>query len=106
MITLEPLTTFPDGSQLVVSTKYSGGGSFTCELYQSVSRDKGKLNLRAVSDRLEAPTCREAQEIAYGCAMRLYPNAPSGVRKPPYLIWPGPNIAPEPDYRGRRSKRR
>lgn len=106
MITLDPLTTFSDGSQLVVSTQYAGEGRFSCELYQSVRRGRDKLDLRAVSDRLEGATCGEAQDIAYSYATRLYPNTPSGMKKPPYLIWPGPNIPIAPESRGRRGKRR
>lgn len=104
MMTLEPLTTFPDGSQLVVSTQYSGEG-FICELYKSAAGGKDKLDLRVVSDRLAAPTCRQAQDFAYTCATRLFPHTSSAMRKPPYLIWPGPNIPVAPEYRGRRRQR-
>lgn len=104
---VEPMTTFLDGSQLLVSTQYTGEGGFTCELYVSASAPSDKkLDLRVVSDHLEAPTCREAQEIAYSHAMRLYPDTASGMKKPPYLIWPGPNIPLAPDNRGRRVDRR
>ncbi len=103
---VEPLITFSDGSQLLVSTHYSGEGSFTCELYLSVQRDKGKLDLRIVSDHLEAPTCREAQDIAFRYARRQYPEKVNGMKEPPYLIWPGPNLPVAPDHRGRRSERR
>lgn len=69
----------------------------------------GKINVEpmitfhAVSDHLEAATCRQAQDIAYGCATRLYPNMASGIKTPPYLIWPGPNLPVAPDIRWRRT---
>jgi len=103
---VEPLATFPDGSQLLVSTHYSGEGSFTCELYVSRAGEKGKLDLRVVSDHLEAQTCRQAQDMAYTCARRLYPNTTSDLKAPPYLIWSGPNLPVAPDNRGRRLERR
>jgi hypothetical protein len=102
---VEPMTTFTDGSQLLVSTQYSGEGSFTCELYVSMPCDKGTLDLRVASNLLEAPTCREAQERAYSYAKRLYPNNVSEIKEPPYLIWRGPNLPVAPDNRWPRSER-
>lgn len=103
---VEPLTTFPDGKQLLVSTQYSGEDSFMCELYVSTPCEKDKLDLRVVSNHLEAPTCRQAQEIAYSYAKRLYPDTARGMKEPPYLVWPGPNLPVAPDHRGRRPERR
>lgn len=103
---VEPIITFADGSQLLVSTQYSGAGSFTCELYLSVPCKKDKLDLRVVSDHLEAPTCREAQDVAFRYASRQYPEKASGMKGPPYLIWPGPNLPVAPDNRGRRPEQR
>jgi hypothetical protein len=31
-----------------------------------------------------------AQEDAYSYAQRLYPHSAETMKKPPYLIWPGP----------------
>lgn len=86
----DPLTTFPDGSLLLVSTRYSREASFFCELYVAGPGDEDRLTLRLVSAHLEAPTCLRAQEIAYGYARRLYPGTADGMKKPPYLIWQGP----------------
>ena len=103
---VEALTTFRDGSQLLVSTQYSGEGSFTCELYVARPCSKDRLDLRVVSDHLEAPTCRQAQEMAYSVARRQYPDTTGGLKAPPYLVWPGPNLPVAPDNRGRRLERR
>lgn len=86
----DPLTTFPDGSRLLVSTRYSKETSFSCELYVAITGDEGRWVLRVVSDHLTASTCLRAQEIAYGYAQRLYPGTADGMKKPPYLIWQGP----------------
>ncbi|MDE3036126.1 MAG: hypothetical protein KGO52_16115 [Nitrospirota bacterium] len=99
---VEPLITFSDGSQLLVSSQYTGEGSFTCELYLSTPCGKEKLDLRALSDHLEAPTCREAQDIAFHYAQRQFPDSASGMKEPPYLVWSGPNLPVAPDNRGRR----
>ncbi len=80
---VEPLTTFPDGSQLLVSTQYAGEGSFTCELYVSIPCGKDKLDLRVVSNHLGASTCCQAQEIAYSYARRLYPDTAREMKDPP-----------------------
>jgi len=103
---VEPITTFADGSQLLVSSQYSGSGSFTCALYLSVPCAKDKLDLRAVSDHLEAATCREAQDIAFHYARRQYPEQAREMKAPPYLVWTGPNLPVEPDNRGHRSAHR
>ncbi|MEK6526544.1 MAG: hypothetical protein AABZ22_06705 [Nitrospirota bacterium] len=89
-LNVDPLATFPDGSQLLVSTQYSREGSFTCELYVSSPGEEGSIGLRVVSNHCEASTCLEAQEIAYSQAQRLYPGTADGMKKPPYLIWQGP----------------
>lgn len=89
---VEPLMTLLDGSQLVVSTQYLGEGRFKCQLYVSVPCNSDNIDMRLVhASELEASTCREAQDSAYSHAMRLYPEAASGIKKPPYLIWQGPS---------------
>lgn len=99
---VEPMVTFHDGSQLLVSTQYAGEGRFACELYHSlIGTDKGTL--RVVSDHLEASTCSQAQNIAYGYATRLYPQMAGGIKTPPYLIWSGPNLPVGPEIRRSRS---
>ena len=100
---VEPLAIFSDGSQLIVSTHYSGDGRFSCELFVSVPSGEDDYDLRAVSEHiLEARTCREAQHSAYQYAMRRYPGLAGAMKAPPYLIWAGhkPRIAP--GSRGRR----
>ena len=89
-LNVDPIATFPDGSQLLVSTHYSREGCFTCGLYVALSGDEGRLDLRAISNQHEAATCLEAQEIAYHYAQRLYPGTAVGMKKPPYLLWQGP----------------
>jgi len=86
----DPIATFSDGSQLLVSTQHSKEGSFACELYMASTGHKGRVDLQVVSNHMEASTCLEAQESAYGYAQRLYPGNADGMKKPPYLIWPGP----------------
>lgn len=93
-LNVDPITTFPDGSRLLVSTQYSREGNFSCELYLASQGNEGRLDLRVVSHHLQATTCLQAQEIAYGYAQRLYPGTANGMKKPPYLIWQGP--APHP----------
>jgi hypothetical protein len=88
---IEPMTTFRDGSLLLLSTQYVGDANFRCELYVSTTGYKEQADLRMVSGySVEASTCREAQERAYVYAVRLYPDAASQMKKPPYLIWHGP----------------
>jgi hypothetical protein len=103
---VEPIITFADGSQLLVSSQYSGAGSFTCELYRSVPCKKEKLDLRTLSDHLEAPTCREAQAMAFHYAQRQFPDSANAIKEPPYLIWSGPNLPVAPDNRGHRHMHR
>lgn len=97
----DALITFADGSELLVSTQYSGDGEFICELYRAMAGVTGKLDLRAVSDELHAATCGEAQESAYRYARQQYPER-ADMKRPPYLIWSGPKAAADPKYRGRR----
>jgi hypothetical protein len=93
---IDPMMTFQDGSFLLISTKYIGDANFKCELYVSTQCDENKVDLRMVSPySIEAATCREAQEKAYSHALRLYPNATCGIKKPPYLIWQGPAVSIE-----------
>ncbi len=105
-INVEPLTTFADGSQLFVSTLYGGEGRFSCGLYVFRPGEKNGQDLRAVSDLIDAATCRQAQALAYHQARNLYPQAAPGMKEPPYLIWSGPNLPLAPGFRGRRTNRR
>ncbi len=90
-LNVDPITTFPDGSRLLVSTHYSKEGSFSCELYVARPGVEGQVDLRVVSHHhLGASTCLQAQEVAYGYAQRLYPSTANEMKKPPYLIWQGP----------------
>nr|MBI3612943.1 hypothetical protein [Nitrospirota bacterium] len=99
---VDPIVTFADGSQLLVSSQYSGAGSFSCELYLSVPCKNEKPDIRALSDHLEAPTCREAQDIAFHYARRQFPDSAHAIKKPPYLVWSGPNLPVTLDSRGHR----
>jgi hypothetical protein len=103
---VESITTFLDGSQLVLSTRYSGDTSFMCTLYVSSLCGAGKNDLRVVSDQFEAPTCREAQDSAYSYARRLFPDLASTMKEPPYLIWPGPDFPIASDRPKRRFEQR
>lgn len=89
-LNLDPLMTFPDGSHLVVSTQCLKEGDFSCALYRVlVGADDGAA-CQIISNHLAATTCLNAQEHAYSYALRLYPSAGAVLKKPPYLIWPGP----------------
>ena len=89
---VDPLTTFADGSRLLVSTQSSKEGSFTCELFIAQPDQAERLDLQVVSSQLVAETCLAAQEIAYRSATRLYPATAITMKKPPYLIWHGPSM--------------
>lgn len=89
-LNVDPITTFPDGSHLLISTEYSKDGSFTCGLYVATVGEEERLHLRMVTEHLAASTCLEAQQLAYGYAQRLYPGTAEGMKKPPYLVWQGP----------------
>ena len=93
---LHPVAQVKDGTQLFISTAYRGERIFACQLY---SRDGAEL--RVISEPFEASTCREAQETACRCAIRLYSNAAIELKKPPYLIWSGLSISVQPDSRRR-----
>ena len=89
-LNLEPLMTFPDGSYLVISTECSKEGEFSCALYSVLETDD-RTAFHAVSNQLlSASTCLTAQEHAYSCALSLYPRAAAVMKKPPYLVWHGP----------------
>jgi hypothetical protein len=47
-----------------------------------------------------------AQEDAYGYAQRLYPRSAETMKKPPYLIWPGPGPTGNADVENFRCIRR
>ena len=104
---VDPIHTFTDGSELLVSTQHTGEGRFSCSLYLSnpnaIQKD-GRV-FRVVSEGLEAATCHQAQNIACGQARRLYPDSASTIKDPPYLVWPGPHLPMAPDTRWRRSAR-
>lgn len=87
---LDPLMTFPDGSYLLVSTQRSREGDFSCALYTAVIAADESAAFQIISSHLQASTCLEAQNNAYGHAVQLYPRAVDRMKKPPYLIWQGP----------------
>ena len=92
-LNLEPLMTFSDGSYLAISTECSKEGEFSCAVY-SVLETGDHTAFRNITNYLvSASTCLTAQEQAYSCAARLYPNAGESLKKPPYLIWHGPQGA-------------
>ncbi len=87
---LDPILTLPDGSQLVISTQSLKDGEFSCALYTATTEGIDEAAFRIMSHHLAAGTCLAAQEHAYHYALRIYPNAVSILKKPPYLIWRGP----------------
>jgi hypothetical protein len=87
---LDPIMTFPDGSHLLISTACLKEGSFSCALYMATIAADDRGDFRVVSNHLAAATCLVAQEDAYSHAQRLYPRSAETMKKPPYLIWPGP----------------
>ena len=89
-LNVDPIWVFPDGSQLVISTRHSGEGRFTCALYVAILGREDRLDLQLVTAHFESSTCLEAQESAYHRARSLYPDRADGIKKPPYLIWAGP----------------
>lgn len=102
----DPIVTFPDGGQLLVSTTFCGDGGFVCELFMAGIEEMGRRDLRVVSSLPEAPTCRQAQASAYTQARHLYPGMVDGMKEPPYLIWSGPSLpAFEPKARSRSGQR-
>jgi hypothetical protein len=92
-INLDPLLTFPDGSHLVISTQCSATGDFSCSLYSAVVGEDDRAAFQVISNHFAASTCLSAQEHAYSYALRLYPSSAHTMKKPPYLIWPGPRSA-------------
>lgn len=92
-INLDLLMTFPDGSHLVISTQCSREGDFSCALYTATLAEDDRAAFQIISNHLSASTCLGAQEHAYGYAVRMYPRAAELMKKPPYLIWPGPRSA-------------
>lgn len=102
----DPIVTFPDGGQLLVSTTHCGKGRFTCELYMAGVEQMERRDLRVVSSLPEAATCLQAQASAYSQARHLYPGMAEGIKEPPYLIWSGPSLpAFEPEARSRGGQR-
>jgi hypothetical protein len=92
-INLEPLMTFSDGSYLAISTECSKDGTFSCSVYNVVETGDRTAFRSVVNYLLSASTCLNAQEQAYSCTLRLYPDASTGMKKPPYLIWHGPHLS-------------
>lgn len=90
-LNMDPLLVFPDGSQLVVSTTFSGEGYFTCELFLLRFRFDGQGEFDSVSGHMQRSSSMDAQGFAYEVAQRLYPEMKNGIKKPPYLIWSGPH---------------
>lgn len=97
-INLDPLMTLPDGSQLVISTICSRDGDFSCVLYSAVVEPDARAAFRVLSNHMAAATCLGAQEHAYTHAVRLYPRAAAMIKKPPYLIWAGPQTPSRQDW--------
>ena len=91
------IATLPDGSRLVLSTRYIGDTNFRCELYRTVDSEQLMFNIGDSVYRVEAPTCREAQSLACAHATRIYGG--SVVKKPPYLIWSSAITRFEPQRR-------
>ncbi len=89
-INLDPLLTFPDGSHLVISTLRLNTGDFSCTLYTATVSVNDDAAFRMISNHLEASTCIAAQEYAYSHAVQLFPRSAESLKKPPYLIWHGP----------------
>ncbi len=89
-LNIEPIWVFPDGSQLLISTQYSGEGRFSCGLYLASLGPEDRLDLRGLKSHFESSTCLGAQERAYSWAQTQYPGPADGMKKPPYLIWKGP----------------
>jgi hypothetical protein len=89
-INLEPVMTFSDGSYLAISTKCSRDGEFSCSVYSVVETADHMAFRNIASHALFASTCLTAQEQAYSYTVRLYPAAAETMKKPPYLIWHGP----------------
>ena len=89
-LNLEPLMTFSDGSYLAISTECSRDGDFSCSVY-TVLETGSHTNFRNIASHLlSGSTCLTAQEQAYSYALRLYPDAGAAMKRPPYLIWHGP----------------
>ena len=89
---IEPLMTFSDGSYLAISTESSMNGEFSCSVYTVVETGDHMDFRNIVSNLVSTATCLSAQEQAYRYMLRLYPNAPQLMKKPPYLIWHGPRV--------------
>jgi hypothetical protein len=87
---MDPLFTFQDGSYLVISTQCSKEGTFSCALYTVLASAGDRRSYQMVSTHLQAETCMSAQAYAYEHAVHLYPRSADQIRKPPYLIWHGP----------------
>lgn len=88
----DPITTLPDGSQILISTNYSKENGFICELYMANPDRQGQMNFKAVSGHFYGSTCLEAQEFAYGTAQHQFPKSAVELKKPPYLMWKGPTL--------------
>ena len=89
-IIFDSITTFPNDSQLVVSTRHLDHDSFTREFFEANQGSKGHWDLRLVSNHLEGFTCLATQNLAYDYAERLYPASGVEMKQQPYLIWVGP----------------
>jgi len=89
-INLESLMTLPDGSQLVISTQHVRDGDFSCALYSATIEADDQAVFRIISNHLAASSCLGAQTHAYDYAVRMFAHTREVIKKPPYLIWPGP----------------
>ncbi len=86
----DAITTLPDGSQLLVSTKPSEEDGFICELYTANSDRQGETIFKPLGGHYYGSTCLEAQDFAYRTAQHQFPTSTGELKKPPYLIWKGP----------------
>lgn len=86
----ESVVLLAHGLRLVVSTLQEEDQAFRCRVFEVNVREEVPLAYRVISDGFEAVTCLEAQTGAYNYAKRVYPAFADRMKKPPYLIWPGP----------------
>jgi hypothetical protein len=87
----ESVVLLAHGLRLVVSTLQEEDQAFRCRVFEVNVREEVPLAYRVISDGFEAVTCLEAQTGAYNYAKRVYPAFADRMKKPPYLIWPGPS---------------
>ena len=89
----DPVVVVRQGTELFVATQREGDDTFRCSIVESYAPEGEASNCRIVSEGFEGGTCLQAQTDAYDYARRLYPTVADQMKKPPYLIWNGPNLA-------------